>query len=322
MPAHHRHPRTCPAREHDFSAKELAYAVCVTFPWGSDYSPKRSAHPVSDEVERVQPRSADGSGRAEVGSAIEEAVVSLLLTTKGRESHLVGSENDAGGFRASLPQWWDLGKVHPPFQDMVWCDDDRLVLVEAKCNALTVAWRRQSSLAAWVAGTRTRLDRVRDAADAELAPLLLRTAEEATGLASCTSGIAHGFGEAPPSGRELAGEVVDLLRRFAPNPSSESAAWVERVVLETLASKYGIFDPAQPAEALAHFVDEVESVAAALRTVVQDILLGGVQRITHLDCVPRNESSPCGVARLASPIVPGAPGPGLTTVPIDFVLAV
>ncbi|MEU8592377.1 MULTISPECIES: hypothetical protein [Streptomyces griseus group] len=280
---------------------------------------------MSDEVERVQSRSADESGRAEVGSTIEEAVVSLLLTTKGRENHQVGSENDEDGFHASLTQWSGSSKVHPPFQDLVWGDDDRLILVEAKRNALTVAWRQQSSLAAWVAGTRARLDRVRDAADAELAPLLLRTAEEATGLASCTSGIAHGFGEAPPSGRELAGEVVDLLCRFAPNPNSESAAWVERVVLETLASKYGIFDPAQPdqpAEALAHFVDEVESVAAALRTVVQDILLGGVQRITHLDCVPRNESSPCGVARLASPIVPGAPGLGLTTVPIDFVLAV
>lgn len=298
----------------------------MTSPWGFDDSPKRPAHPVVDQVERVQARGIGRPRSAAARNAFEEAVASLLLTAMGRENHQVGCRSEAGGFHPASVLGGDLGKAYPPFQlDMLWRHGDHLIAVQVKHSALTAAWRQHSSLAAWIADRRERLDRVRGWADAEVAPLLLRTAEEATGLASCTSGIPHGLGKAPLSGGELAREALDLLRAFLPNPESEPAPWVERAVLETLASKYGIFDPTkrdQPVEDLAHFVDEVENVAAALRAVMQNILLGGVQQITHLACVPRNESSPCGVARLASPIVPGAPGLGLTTVPFDFVLAV
>ncbi|MFJ4972498.1 hypothetical protein [Streptomyces sp. NPDC088755] len=297
----------------------------MTSAWGFDDAPTRPARRV-DQVERVQSRGSDASGRAVPGTALEEAVVSLLLTAKGSEYRQVGCADEADGPRPTPVSGWDLGKSSPPFQlDMLWHEGERHFSVEVKNSALAAAWRQQNSLAAWIAGMRARLDLARAGADAGLVPLLLRTAEEATGLASCTSGLLHGLGKSTPSCDGLAREAAELLRAIVPNPEAEYAPWVEQAVLETLASKYEVSDPAEPAQpvgVLVHFLDQVENVAAALRAVVQDILLGGVQRITHLTGIPRHESSPCGVARLASPIVPGAPGLGLTTVPIDFVLAV
>lgn len=183
--------------------------------------------------------------------------------------------------------------------------------------------------------------------EAALTRNLLHSAETDSGLPSITSPLAHGPVPAGYCHRSYIGTWLPWVggghhgpvngggaRLFpvaAPTGGGKSLT-TAFVIYEALAQRtrrLGLMnlDPTAPeiteptASELAHVVRDAERLAAFLLTLLQRLLTGVVQRFEYLVAVPPTASSPCGVLRLAVPIVPGAPGLGLFIGLTKFVLA-
>ncbi|RZU37620.1 hypothetical protein EV284_2798 [Streptomyces sp. BK022] len=190
--------------------------------------------------------------------------------------------------------------------DYMWAEDNSVVLVEAKSTQAGTAWRVRRILKCWSSGLRTDWD---DAANGkELTPLLLRTAEETSVIPSVTSGLIWGLDPTPVPVDiwQSLGRAVTSAEKLVVAVSSYGAAVdvVRRVGRIARAGR-----PA-PAAFSVDIIDEVEEVQEVLRNLAQGLLLGGVQKAELVFALPPHAASPCGLLRLAAPIVPGAPGAG------------
>ncbi|MGW0857073.1 hypothetical protein [Streptomyces sp. NPDC002690] len=162
----------------------------------------------------------------------------------------------------------------------------------------------------------------------DVARLLLRTAEETLGLPSSTSGLLHGLADAPPPAQQY---VADGQHRLA---GLESIVWHSAGAGKTATFIIDLIDQFSHrlddlsrgghvpnwAE-LRHLADAASALSGLLLVLAQRLLMGGGKFFDHLAAVPPNESSPCGVLRLAVPRVPRAPGAGPVPGPTEFTLA-
>ncbi|MFF7166921.1 hypothetical protein ACFZBP_37005 [Streptomyces sp. NPDC008086] len=211
----------------------------------------------------------------------------------------------------ALPDYLYLGKANPGFQrpDFLWTTDTMTVVVEAKGSRAGAAWRAQNVLETWSSKLKGLRDHASDFAK-ELTLLLLRTVEEASGVPSITSGLIQGLEPTPPpvqlwhNHEHHIGAVNEIV--YAAMGSGKTFT-----ALTTLLQRAGRVNRAeriQTASFLTRLVNDAEVLGEFLRALTQGFLCGGVQHLQYLVAVPPHESSPCGVLRLAAPIIPGAPG--------------
>ncbi|MET8980972.1 hypothetical protein ABZX85_35755 [Streptomyces sp. NPDC004539] len=205
--------------------------------------------------------------------------------------------------------YFDMGVASPEFQDdLVWATDTMPILVQVKHSRIRDAWRARNVLESWSSKLKGLNDRASDLPE-ELTLLLLRTVEEASGFPSITSGLIHGI--------ELTTPPVQLWRSYEEHVEAVyglvNAAMGGSKTLGRLITQFQLAGQAIWAERikatsfLGRLVNDVETARKFLQDLAQG-LCDGVQHIEYLVAVPPHESSPCGVLRLASPIVPGAPG--------------
>ncbi|MEU3961156.1 hypothetical protein AB0F42_15200 [Streptomyces buecherae] len=159
--------------------------------------------------------------------------------------------------------------------------------------------------------------------------ILLRTAEEASGIPCSASGLLHELYPAPaalPSsivdGQQRLSTVVSALHRAAGlwgKVSTTVLRWVDRLHQRVGCLSRDGHDPTT-AE-LAHIADAAYALSVLFLDLAQRLLTGCVKPSGHLVAVPPNESSPCGVLRLSVRRVPRAPGVSQVPDPTTFVLA-
>ncbi|MFI9752317.1 hypothetical protein [Streptomyces collinus] len=210
-----------------------------------------------------------------------------------------------------LPGYLDIGKANPTFQqpDFLLTTDRTTIIVEVKAPRAGTAWRAQNVLETLSSELNGLHDHASDLAK-ELTLLLLRTAEESLGFPSITSGLIQGLEPTSPPvqlwhGYENRIEVLSGLVYSALGGGKTVAA------LTTLLQRAGRMNRAergQTASLLPRLINNTETLRKFLQALTQGFLSGGVQHIACLIAAPPHESSPCGVLRLAAPIVPGAPG--------------
>ncbi|WP_346136413.1 hypothetical protein [Streptomyces carpaticus] len=163
-----------------------------------------------------------------------------------------------------------------------------------------------------------------------VARLVLRSAEEHSVIPCSVSGPLHGLDPAPPStellidGQHRLSAVETGVRLAA---GTGKTAVVLAHLLKSLAQRIGRLnrDGQVPTESdFARVADDALTLSKLLLGLVQNLLTGCVKVFKHLIAVPPNESSPCGVLRLAVRRVPRAPGvggAGRFISPIGFPLA-
>ncbi|MFE2423474.1 hypothetical protein [Streptomyces hokutonensis] len=224
--------------------------------------------------------------------------------------------NDTASFWAELVKATvanhDIGKASPGFQgpDLALVDfGTARFLVEAKAPRAGATWRAQIALGTLSSQLQGLHDHASDP-DTELTRRFLRTAEEALGIPSIASGIIQGLEPTPPPVQlwhdyEDRIEVVNGIVYSALGSGKTFAA------LTTLLHRSGWMNRAervQTTSLLPHLVNNTEVLREFLQALTQGLLCGGAKLVGCLIAVPPHESSPCGVLRLATPIVPGAPG--------------
>lgn len=232
----------------------------------------------------------------------------------------------------------DLGKVPPRFQgfDVAITADSQFFAVEAKAYRVGVAWRAQNLVASW--GSNLRDLHGQRFGDAEaLTHLLLRTTEKDSGLPSATSGLMHGLRTASDcapawviDGQHRLASTLQTVYAATGSGKSAALAWLVAELGLTLgearhtgstASTREISLAADYAPEPAHAASQAEKLVEFLRELTQEFLSSIVQHSRYHVAVPAHQSSPCGVLRLAAPIIPGAPNQGPATVPTDLALA-
>lgn len=222
----------------------------------------------------------------------------------------------------------DMGKENPGFQpvDLVIFFSGSGYGIEAKDHRAGAVWRARSILENWASDLEDLRDRTSGVAE-DLTRLLLRTAEEAPGVPCVTSGLLHGLGTAPslaPSwvldGQHRISAANDIIHSSMGAGKTEAFAAFAVDLLQRLGRARRAGPPSTAAD-LVHVVDGAEVLAEFLLELAQGFLSGVVRHVRYLVAVPPHQSSPCGVLRLAAPIIPGAPGQGPTVVPIDLALA-
>lgn len=164
-------------------------------------------------------------------------------------------------------------------------------------------------------------------AGGDISLFLLRTSEEASGIPCGTSGLFHGLAPAPAStslaldGQHRLSEVQSVLR--VPTGIGKTAHFLSRLV-DKLAQRLGSLSRDGCIPTLSEFAriaDDAKTLAVLLQDLTQRLLTGCIKSFGHLVSVPPNETSPCGVLRLAVPRVPRAPGVGPVPDPTEFALA-
>ncbi|GAA3162455.1 hypothetical protein GCM10017688_05930 [Streptomyces ramulosus] len=218
-----------------------------------------------------------------------------------------------------------LGKARAPFQrDLVIRIARDHYAVEVKnYSAVGAAWTAWNHLSAWTVRTSARRA-LSTVADQDLTGTLLRTAEDVTGTRGITSGLAYGLEAVPrpfplPADRMLidgqhrVSAVLEVLTGMGKTEAFLRTA----LQLHDRMSQVGPYSTAD----LDALVQDAEKLAESLRQFAQTSVSYSAWHIKFLVGVLPHASSPCGVLRLATPIVPGAPGQGLVTVPADLALA-
>lgn len=162
----------------------------------------------------------------------------------------------------------------------------------------------------------------------DVARLLLRTAEEASGIPCSTSGLLHGI--APKQtipllvmtdGCHRLSELNQVL--YHAQGSGKTRTLVTNLV-RRLNQRLGRLSRAghvPTTTEIAHVADAAQALSALLLDLAQRLLTGCVKCFGHLVVAPPHESSPCGILRLAVPLVPRAPGAGQLPSPFKFTLA-
>lgn len=200
----------------------------------------------------------------------------------------------------------DLGKANPGFQLPA------IVFSGTKVSGSQAGgvWRARSLVQGWA----DDLKRLR------VTRQLLRTAEKVTGLPCATSGVLHGIEAAAPStqgwvldGQHRLAAATQLIRAQSGSGKTEAAL--------ALMHRLGRMQRMGKLSASSHVANDADVLVEFLRGLTQSLLSGSVPHIRHLVAVLPHESSPCGVLRLAVPIIPGAPGQGPADVPFDLALA-
>jgi hypothetical protein len=228
--------------------------------------------------------------------------------------------------------------VSPWFQASDWAivTYPQFFAVEAKAYHAGAAWRAQSLVAGWGSNLRDLRDQRFGDAEA-LTRLLLRTAEKDSGVPGATSGLAHGLRAAS---HRAPAWIVDGQHRLASvsltvptatgSGKSATLAWLIAELTFTLArarhTRAAAATREMPladdgASEFLHAADQAEKLVEFLRGITQEFLSGSVRYGRYRSAVPALQSSPCGVLRLAAPIIPGAPNQGSATVPTDLALA-
>ncbi|MGW7292862.1 hypothetical protein ACWGIB_10805 [Streptomyces xiamenensis] len=213
--------------------------------------------------------------------------------------------------RPSLISWADIApRGHFRLGDLLSADDVmRYLVIEAKDIA-----RRSRPRSREYAGR-----------------IVLRTAEKGSGIPCSVSGLLYGLSPTPRPPIELLIDgqhrlsVVEAEVRHAAG-SGKTAIAVARL-FKTLTQRMGRLNRnghVPTADDLVRIADEAQALSRLLLDLVQNLLTGCVKVFKHLIAVPPNESSPCGVLRLAVRRVPRAPGvggAGRFISPIGFALA-
>ncbi|MFG3295924.1 hypothetical protein ACGF3G_44990 [Streptomyces sp. NPDC048179] len=221
---------------------------------------------------------------------------------------------------------WDLGKANPAFRQpdfVVMKDGSPLCVVEAKSSPAGAAWRAQNSLDAWYSQLTDLRDHALDPTD-ELTLLLLRTAEEHSGVPRITSGLIVGLERERGTDAlqlwNLHERRIEAAREILYSASGSGKTMAMLIQLMGRAKRGRIQPVPSPGVSgrcsvptvtvslLTGLVDDVEVLREFLRVLTRGLMGCGIQPVRPLVALPPRESSPCGVLRLAAPIVPGAPG--------------
>ncbi len=171
----------------------------------------------------------------------------------------------------------------------------------------------------------------------DLAHVLLRTAEEASGFPCSASSLMNGQ---VPLRRAFGAPVVidfspvtvtaeyqerlsDLTSEVRQAAGSGRTAATTIMLIDELVFRVGrAHRRSRPTVAeLWTIVDAAQALSAQLALLTQRLLTGWVWVAGEVTAVPPTASSPCGLLRLAAPRVPRAPGPIQIPGPTDFALA-
>ncbi|AXE88622.1 hypothetical protein [Streptomyces sp. Go-475] len=162
----------------------------------------------------------------------------------------------------------------------------------------------------------------------DVARILLRTAEEISGIPCSASGLLLGLNPTPApvplvvtDGIHRLVELKSALHMAA--GSGKTANFVINLVdrLTQRMGRLSRFGHDPTTAELGHIANAAYALSALLLDLVQRLLAGYVRFFGRLVAVPPNESSPCGLLRLAAPRVPRAPGVGQVPGPTEFALA-
>lgn len=220
------------------------------------------------------------------------------------------------------------GQTIAALHELVWGFDGMKGIGLSERTSHGLAWEVAEALHLWGKTTRSRRQPVPDPTGNELAPVLLRTAEEFSGFPCLMSWLAHGLGPAPASaqatlfsGATRLSTVRKIVQYYA--GSGKTEAYIGRVLGRLERQIDGLLVRGLPPTTadLDHLSREAEQLALFLLVVMQRQLDGRASSVEYLVAVPPHASSPCGVLRLAVPLVPNAPGRGPFSGPTDFVLA-
>jgi hypothetical protein len=164
--------------------------------------------------------------------------------------------------------------------------------------------------------------------DEDVVRILLHTAEEVSGIPCSASGLLLGLDPTPAPVPLVMTDgihrLVELKSVLHTTAGSGKTASVVIDLVDTLTQRMGRLNRAghdvTTAE-LGHIADTAYALSALLLDLVQRLLTGYVRFFGRLVAVPPNGSSPCGVLRLAAPLVPRAPGAGQVPGPTEIALA-
>ncbi|MER6018816.1 hypothetical protein [Streptomyces anulatus] len=176
-----------------------------------------------------------------------------------------------------------------------------------------------------------------EGSDSDLARVLLRTAEEASGFPCSASGLLHEQGplrraaDAPvvidvsavtvtAEYQERVSDLTSVVRQAAGSGKTAATTFMlidELVLLVGRASRRSRPTIAE----LGSIADAAQALSAQLVLLTQRLLTGWVWVAGEVVTVPPTASSPCGLLRLAAPRVPRAPGSIQVPGPTDFALA-
>ncbi|MDQ0745802.1 hypothetical protein QF034_000033 [Streptomyces africanus] len=141
-------------------------------------------------------------------------------------------------------------------------------------------------------------------ASRELTHKLLASVEEHTGLPSIASGLAYGLHAPLVPSVERARHWADLLIITNSYEGASKTLQHLSAIIEVKGPR-STAELAQVREALAEAEQAIRDITATDRQVLN---LHVDRHYEFLGVVPQHDTSPCGVLRLAVPIVPGAPG--------------
>ncbi|MFE7462618.1 hypothetical protein ACFU6R_00745 [Streptomyces sp. NPDC057499] len=191
------------------------------------------------------------------------------------------------------------------------------------------AWVAHQSLTDWASALqRYKKNGGEPNTSADLTRLLLRTAEDTSGLPTMTSGLPHGLEAAPLTithwvldGQNRLMDVERVI--FASQGSGKTHSYVSRLLssLNQLADRAPGSDPSKTELEIQRAANGADDLSNFLGTLAQRLISGTLRQVVVPIAVPPHASSPCGVLRLAASIVPGAPGHAPFSGSIDLALA-
>ncbi|MFJ3780092.1 hypothetical protein ACIPX0_51405 [Streptomyces sp. NPDC090075] len=163
----------------------------------------------------------------------------------------------------------------------------------------------------------------------DITHVLLRTAEEASGLPCSASGLLHRPKPTlPDSGSAMAGghhRLSELKSVIHHATGSGKTATTALTLVDLLTQRMGRVNRHghRPTAAEAGGIAEAaRALSDLLLVLMQRLLTGCVGFFREVVAVPPTASSPCGLLRLAAPRVPRAPGSPHIPGPSGFALAV
>lgn len=162
----------------------------------------------------------------------------------------------------------------------------------------------------------------------DIARVLLRTAEEASGFPCSASGLLHrpeptlaASASAMAGGHHRLSELKSVIHHAA---GSGKTATIALTLVDLLTQRIGRVNRhghRPTAAEVGGIADVARALSGLLLVLTQRLLTGCVGSLGEVVAVPPTASSPCGLLRLAAPRVPRAPGSPQVPGPTGFALA-
>ncbi|MFD9872570.1 hypothetical protein ACFXI8_00555 [Streptomyces niveus] len=155
-----------------------------------------------------------------------------------------------------------------------------------------------------------------DSSARDLTLHLLRTAEEHNGWSSITGGLHYGFNPAPSFGSNW---IADGQHRLGDRKRAVLLRLLAERLGQALCGLSRAIEAAN-AEQISRSLRNARALADFLLELTVSVLIGFARYFGHFAAPPPTGTSPCGVLRLAVPVIPRAPGVRSFPGPTNFAL--